>query len=159
MTTPVKTVPSVLTAYLARIEKRFWSRIDITPTCWVWRGLLDEAGYGRFKFAWTFLPAHRFSYETRVGPIPDGLHLDHLCRNRRCVRPEHLEPVTEKENNARGNSNGRGAAFYRAKSHCPQGHAYDSVNTRTWGPRQHRYCRACDRNWHRVMRTRKATAA
>lgn len=86
--------------------------------------------------------AHRVAYETWVGPIPDGLTIDHLCRNRLCIEPTHLEPVTNRENIQRGGNS--------LKTHCPQGHPYDEVNTASRNNR--RYCRTCERvrcrnNW------------
>ena len=93
---------------------RFWERVqkgDGGWACWEWLGGKDRFGYGLFEIAGTRAErekqgrrtamAHRFAYETLVGPIPDGLTLDHLCRNTSCVNPEHLEPVTEQENLAR----------------------------------------------------------
>src|SRR5450755_3951408 len=75
-------------------EERFWARVDKqTDGCWVWTGAL-RTGYGTLSVSGKNVPAHRFSYELLVGIIPDGLQIDHLCRNRACVNPEHLEPVT-----------------------------------------------------------------
>lgn len=70
--------------------------------CWEWTGGTDPTGYGRFFFDGRMGYAHRFAYETAVGPIPAGFDIDHLCRNRRCVRPSHLEAVTRRENLMRG---------------------------------------------------------
>lgn len=85
--------------------------------------------------------AHRLVYESMVGPIPEGLVLDHLCRNRCCVNPDHLEPVTQRENVLRGQGV---AAKNAAKTHCPRGHEYDDENTGFTGE-GHRYCRACNK--------------
>jgi hypothetical protein len=70
--------------------------------CWVWLSRLNRNGYGRLKWEGRDLMAHRLSYEVHVGPIPDGLVLDHLCRVRCCVNPSHLEPVTVQVNTPRG---------------------------------------------------------
>lgn len=69
--------------------------------CWKWRGSVSELGYGAFWFDGAMRPAHRVTYELLIGPVPDGLELDHLCRNRGCVNPSHVEPVTHQENCAR----------------------------------------------------------
>lgn len=132
---------------------RFWPKVEKTETCWLWTAALSPMGYGRFRGAdGRTVQAHRFCYELIRGPIPDGLDLDHLCRVRNCVRPDHLEPVTRTENWRRGlgrfNLAGVTAA-QRAKTHCPQGHPYDEANTR-YKPRPgggvNRVCRACARD-------------
>ena len=90
--------------------------------CLEWTGAL-RMGYGKFRgVAGRTTTAHRVVWETFVGPIPEGLELDHLCRNRKCVNPDHLEPVTRRENLRRG-SNGV------LKTHCPHGHEYTDENT------------------------------
>lgn len=82
---------------------RFIRKIDKTDTCWEWQGARFAGGYGMFNPTHTTtVTAHRFAYELFVGPIPDGLDIDHLCRNRSCVNPAHMEPVTEAENTRRG---------------------------------------------------------
>lgn len=106
--------------------------------CWVWIASRTSGGYGKAWRAGRTVLAHRLAYETTHGPIPSGMQLDHLCRNRACVNPSHLEPVTARVNTLRGTS---GAAQNAVKTHCPQGHAYDETNTgRNAGSR---YCKPC----------------
>lgn len=112
--------------------------------CWEWQGACAAwNGYGLFRDGRVH-KAHRFAYEHFVGPIPDGLELDHLCRVRRCVNPAHLEPVTHAENMARSST--------ALKTHCKNGHPFDAANTRL-RPRGGRDCRECqraaDRRWRR----------
>ena len=118
---------------------RFWAKVVKTDGCWVWIGAHIPDGYGSFSANGRVGLAHRFSYTQFVGPIPEGLQLDHLCRNRTCVRPDHLEPVTSRENSLRGQTV---AARHAAKTHCDAGHEFTEANilrTRL-GNRQ---CRAC----------------
>jgi hypothetical protein len=79
-----------------------WYAVNEDTGCWEWLGFRKNTGYGQFRHKGRTQPAHRFFYRLYVGEIPDGLHLDHLCRNRLCVNPEHLEPVTREENVRRG---------------------------------------------------------
>lgn len=84
-------------------QERFWSKVTKTDTCWLWAAASERNGYGAIREPGTgrMLYAHRLAYEWLVGPIPEGLHIDHLCNVRRCVNPSHLEAVTQQENNVR----------------------------------------------------------
>lgn len=88
-------------------EARFWSKVAITPSCWLWLGWTDRDGYGALDVAGKFTRAHRYAYELLIGPIPEGLTLDHVvawgCHHKNCVNPGHLEPVTAAENTRREN--------------------------------------------------------
>ncbi|HUR18862.1 MAG TPA: HNH endonuclease signature motif containing protein [Acidimicrobiales bacterium] len=127
-------------------EQRFWKGVDrgAADECWIWKRSA-RAGYGQFTWSGGSL-AHRFAYEQFVGLIPEGLHLDHLCRTPLCVNPAHLEPVTCRENTLRGI--GPSARFAKA-THCVHGHPFDEKNTR-WRPGKGRSCRECARIAARV---------
>lgn len=86
-----------------RQDARFWDNVKkLRGGCWEWQGNRTAGGYGRFDIEGRSIPAHRYAYESRVGPIPPRLVIDHLCRNPPCVRPDHLEPVTTIQNTLRG---------------------------------------------------------
>ena len=133
------------------IPERFVEKIAIRPgpACWDWLAGRDHKGYGQFWLDGGTRLAHRVSYEYANGPIPNGLQLDHLCRNRACVNPAHLEPVTGRDNLLRGETK---AAMNAAATHCSNGHAFDEVNTYHW--RGHRICRACGRDISRRKRAK-----
>lgn len=120
--------------------------ISVTRTgCWQWSGALNRDGYGVLTVDRKPYRAHRFAYERLVGEIPDGLELDHLCRNRACVRPSHLEPVTPQVNTHRGfGPSGINSRVER----CNRGHEFAPENT-LWmnsrsRPRPYRRCRTCN---------------
>jgi HNH endonuclease len=123
-------------------------RIDINPTtgCWVWRLSVNTNGYGDCTVRQVRCRAHRFAYRAWRGD-PGAVDLDHLCRNRRCCNPDHLEPVSHLENMRRGE--------YRLREACPRGHAYTKDNLcadkRGW-----RKCLTCDRENQKRKRTRKS---
>lgn len=82
----------------AYLERRFWTKVERTQTCWLWTGCVNEDGYGTFSYDGKVRKAHRAAYAMFVGPIPDGLEIDHKCRTRNCVNPDHLQPATHKQN-------------------------------------------------------------
>ena len=119
-----------------------WSRFRIDESgCWMWTSRLDGSGYGKMKLDGKEWGAHRLIYEELIEPIPEGLELDHLCRNHACVNPAHLEPVTHIENCRRGVCGAVTTARQTAKTHCPYRHEYTPENTYT--PNGHRNCRKC----------------
>lgn len=138
-----------LTCHNARFSKdpvaRFWSFVDKTDTCWFWIGTRSDTGYGSLP---PYVNAHRFAYETFVGPIPKGLEIDHLCRVRACVNPAHLEAVTHQENVRRGAASG-----FRC------GHPYTIENSyfRPDNPTT-RQCRVCIRRRSDELQARRQAA-
>lgn len=126
-----------------RAETRFFQRFNKNPItgCWDWDTPSKSDGYGTMWVDGKAEKAHRFAYELLAGPIPEGLTIDHLCRNRGCVNPKHLEPVTLLINMRRGDCISTKNA---AKTHCPHGHQYNTENTYV-SPRGGRTCRTCKR--------------
>jgi hypothetical protein len=130
------------------LEDRFWAQVSRTDTCWFWTGWISKRGYGRTRGAdGKSALAHRIAYQLAKGDIPAGLVLDHLCHtgdracpggddcpHRRCVNPDHLEPVTQAENGHR--------SVQTRRTHCPKGHLYSAENTRR-NKNGTRSCRAC----------------
>lgn len=131
----------------------FWDKVKKSRGCWVWTAGKNAYGYGAIRRSGKTRMAHRVAYEMKHGSIPNNLPLDHLCRNRACVRPSHLEPVSLGENLLRGNTI---TARNKARTHCPQGHPYSKDNTyirRLYCRCQHgrrgngvgRWCKICAR--------------
>ena len=122
--------------------------------CWLWTAATQGNGYGKFTVEGKQVYAHRHAFERWVGPIPTGLTIDHLCRVRNCVNPDHLEPVTHRENLLRGETINAANA---AKTHCVRGHEFTPGNTYVY--RDGRYCRTCHADAEaRRYRARKAAA-
>lgn len=123
---------------------RFWSKVNERPDgCWEWTGSRNLRGYGQISVDGRTCAAHRIAYELIVGPIPDELTIDHLCSNKWCVNPDHLEPVTGAENTRRAWEN-RADAPRARQTHCYKGHPYSGDNVYT-DKRGRRFCRACKR--------------
>lgn len=115
---------------------RFWDKvISLADGCWQWTSSKTRDGYGTFHLDGKSRRAHRLAFMDLVGPIPDDLVLDHLCRNRACVNPAHLEPVTRLTNARRGQQ--------AMATHCKSGHPFDEANTYV-DPAGKRNCRACN---------------
>lgn len=130
-------------------EERFWSKVDATGPCWEWTASIGKTGgYGKYTIPFRdgsgkskHVYAHRYAYEILVGPVPDGMDLDHLCRIRKCVNPDHLEPVSRRENLRRGIGL---VAANMGKTHCDHGHEFNEENTHRTA-QGYRQCKVCRR--------------
>lgn len=159
-TRPSKSVDAI--DFGPKVEQRFWAKVEASADgCWNWTGSRNWKGYGFFKVtnpppeAGLSVGAHRIAYLMLVGPIPDGLQLDHLCRNRACVRPEHLEPVTNRENWNRGNTP---SAVHARKTHCHVGHPLSGDNLYVAPANGMRVCVTCRTARRRAWRQRRVEA-
>lgn len=137
-------------------ESQFWAYVEVRQplACWIWTGSVSKKGYGRATVAYRANGAHRLAYEYFHGPLGldpatgDPLEIDHLCKNRGCVNPDHMEPVTHAENIWR-------SARYAGHEACRQGHAravHGGFNING-----HQFCKACARIWQDEFRARKAS--
>jgi hypothetical protein len=129
-----------------RLPDRIASKIRVnTDTgCWEWTASIGSHGYGQVHYERKMHTVHRLLYMLLVGPVPEGLQLDHLCRNRPCCNPEHLEIVTHRQNSLRDT----GAPAHNAKKiACPQGHPYDRTSKRGY-----RFCSICTREYGKQYR-------
>lgn len=137
------------------LSDRFWSKIGSIDDCWLWVGSRNTQGYGQMWYKGGRVVVHRLAYRALVGEIPEGLVIDHLCRVRNCVNPDHLEVVTSRENTLRGNAPSAQCAKRKA---CLQGHPYSLyVGTKE----SYRYCKVCQRQrailrWQRDKKLRGA---
>lgn len=148
------------------LEERFMAKVVIPANpdgCWIWTGAEAGRQGARYGRIWAGRrsaaghpcaeQAHRVSYELFVGPIPEGLELDHKCRTTLCVNPKHLEPVTYLENQRRGFAP---MQAQRLQTHCKRDHPFNDQNTYTW--RGTRRCRVCQADDSRRYRERKRVA-
>ena len=150
-----------------RLPPRFWAKVQLGPVpahrpdlgpCWEWTASHNQRGYGQFASGSRkddtrqLVLAHRHAYLSLIGPIPEGLEPDHLCRNHACTNPLHVELISHRLNVLRGVSPSAQAA---QKTHCPQGHPYSGANLciRVDGRRQ---CRSCRRERDRRYRSKAA---
>lgn len=146
---------------LKSVAERFWEKVEISgpEDCWEWTACLNEDGYGLISIGQRepgkghMRGAHRVSYELTSGEIPEGLELDHLCRNPSCVNPAHLEAVTHRENMLRGETL---AAAQALQTHCKAGHPLAGRNLVPRSGRK-RECRICTARRVREYRARRAT--
>jgi hypothetical protein len=137
------------------MQERFWSKVQKSNACWLWTAARCSTGYGHFNVDGCIQKANRVAYELVKGPIPKGLTLDHLCRNKKCVNPDHLEPVTIAENVLRGMGS---PAMNARKIFCKHGHELsgDNLYLRREGGRKCRACQRVNANRNYMMSKRRA---
>jgi HNH endonuclease len=142
------------------LEERFWEKVDkngpiaiirgVPSQCWIWIASRDPRGYGHIGLNRSLQRAHRVSLRLADIPIPDDLVVDHLCRNPSCVNPDHIEPVTQRENVKR--------ALRNRKTHCKNGHPLIATNLRAGHLKKRgwRQCRTCQIEYMRKYNARRA---
>ncbi len=136
----------------SEVAERFWSKVKRREGCWEWTATITAKGYGHFSVAGRMALAHRWAYIDAYGWIPHGMTLDHLCRNRRCVNPDHLQPVSMRVNILRGEGI---TAENARKTYCSRGHPFNEENTYVEPSGRGRDCRACIRRRGRERHRRK----
>jgi hypothetical protein len=140
-----------------RLNSVFWNSVSPEPNsgCWLWTGPGNHADYGKTWWKGKTISAHRKSWLALVGDVPDEMQLDHLCKNRRCCNPAHLEVVTARENTRRSES----PTGQRARqTHCIHGHELTGDNLFFAKGGKERQCRACLQRRHREARDRRRKA-
>ncbi len=134
-------------------EERLWAKVQRgePDECWPWTGVPTSSAHGSLRDRGRCVPVHALAYRLLVGPIPDGHEIHHRCENPICCNPAHMEPLTKSAHSRLTD----GGAYLRAKTHCPQGHPYDEVNTYVTAIGGRR-CRICGREASRRSRARRA---
>lgn len=139
--------------YRVSLEARFWAKVHKTDGCWLWQAYVKSNGYGalgRGRRGKGMALAHRMAWELTNGPIPEGMTIDHLCKNRRCVNPAHLEVVSRGENTLRSSGP---SAVNATKTHCIRGHSLEGARITAEGFRD---CRECNKLEQRERRRKSA---